>query len=255
MLTALNDKLMVGGIFCDLQKVFDCVNHQILKGKLEFYRIQGKFSSLVKSYLTGRFQRVILGNFGLGEKSSNWKQIKNGVPQGSILGPLLFLIYINDLPKVLDGNSHTVLYADDTSILIMGLNKRDLEENSNLTFQKIIKWFNSNRLTLNLNKTQFLEVKLKHSPNDGIKIKYEQMHVNNATEVSFLGLILEDSLSWKKHTKYVTGKLCSACYVLWKIRAVVSQDTLKTIYFAHFHSILSYGIILGAILHMQKRYL
>ena len=96
---------------------------------------------------------------------------------------------------------------------------------------------------------------MKHSPNDGIKIKYEQMHMNNATEVSFLGLILEDSLSWKKHTEYVTGKVCSACYVLQKIRAVVSQDTLKTIYFAHFHSILSYGIILGAILHMQKRYL
>ena len=91
MLTALNDKLMVGGIFCDLQKAFDCVNHEILMEKLEFYGTQGKFSSLVKSYLTGRFQRVILGNFGHGaEKSSNWKQIKNGVPHGSILGPLLF---------------------------------------------------------------------------------------------------------------------------------------------------------------------
>jgi len=95
MLTALNDKLMVGGIVCDLQKAFDCVNHEILMEKLEFYGIQGKFSSLVKSYLTGRFQRVILGNFGHGEKSSNWKQIKNGVPQGSILGPLHFsYIYI-----------------------------------------------------------------------------------------------------------------------------------------------------------------
>ena len=92
--------------------------------------------------------------------------------------PYFFLIYINDLPKILDGNSHTVLYADDTSILIIGSNKRDLEENTNLTFQKIIKWFNSNRLTLNLNKTQFLEVNLKHSPNDGIKLKYEQMHMN-----------------------------------------------------------------------------
>jgi len=68
MLMVLNDKLMVGGIFCDLQKAFDCVNHEILMEKLEFYGIQGKFSSLVKSYLTGRFQRVILGNFGHGEK-------------------------------------------------------------------------------------------------------------------------------------------------------------------------------------------
>jgi hypothetical protein len=94
ILTALNNKLIVGGIFCDLQKAFDCVNHEILMEKLEFYGIQGKFSSLIKSYLKERFQRVILGNSSYKGKSSNWKQIKNGVPQGSILGPLLFLIYI-----------------------------------------------------------------------------------------------------------------------------------------------------------------
>ena len=76
MLTALNDKLMVGGIFCDLQKTFDCVNHEILMEKLELHGIQGKFSSLVKSYLTGSFQRVILGNFGHGEKSSNGNKLK-----------------------------------------------------------------------------------------------------------------------------------------------------------------------------------
>jgi len=92
--TALNDKLVVGGIVCDLQKAFDCVNHEIVMENLEFSGIQGKFCSLIKTYLTGRFQRVVLGNSNDNGNSSNWKQIKNGVPQGSILGPLLFHIYI-----------------------------------------------------------------------------------------------------------------------------------------------------------------
>jgi hypothetical protein len=83
ILTALNNKLVVGGIFCDLQKAFDCVNHEILMEKLEFYGIQGKFSSLIKSYLMGRFQRVILGNSSDNGKSSNWKQInKNWCTSG-----------------------------------------------------------------------------------------------------------------------------------------------------------------------------
>jgi len=137
ILKAFIDKLMVGRIFCDLQKAFDRVNHDIVMEKLEFYGIHGKFSYLIKSYLTGRFQRVIIGNAGLDDKSSTWKQITNGVPQGSILGPLLFLIYINDLPRALDVHTDTVLYADDTSILITGPNKRDWDESIVNTYQKI----------------------------------------------------------------------------------------------------------------------
>jgi len=87
ILTELNDNRMVGGMFCDLQKAFDCVNHETLMDKLEFYGIQGKFKTLIKSYLTERFQKVTLGNTIENSKSSKWKQIKNGVPQGSILGP------------------------------------------------------------------------------------------------------------------------------------------------------------------------
>jgi len=243
ILTALNDKLVVGGIFCDLQKAFDCVNHEILIDKLEYYGIQGKFSSLIKSYLTGRFQRVIIGNSSHCSKSSNWKQIKNGVPQGSILGPLLFLMYINDLPRVLDVNTNKVRYADDTSILITGSNKIDFEKSINQTLQKINMWFQSNRLTLNVNKTQFLEFRLKHLFKDNIKTDYKQNYMNNAIEVSFLGLFLDGVLSWKKHIDQLTSKLCSACYVLRNIREVLSRVILKTVYFTHIHTLLSYGII------------
>ena len=98
---------------------------------------------MIKSYLIGRFQRVIIGNSGLDDKSSNWKQILHGILQGSILRPLLFLIYINYLPRALDVNTDTVLYADDTSILITGPNERDWDESIVNTYQKI-NWFQSN---------------------------------------------------------------------------------------------------------------
>jgi hypothetical protein len=91
----------VGGIFCDLQKAFDCVNHTILLDKLEFYGIQGKFKTLIKTYLTGRQQRVVLGYIIDSDNTSKWETIECGVPQGSMLGPLFFLFYINDLPKIL----------------------------------------------------------------------------------------------------------------------------------------------------------
>jgi hypothetical protein len=98
ILAAMNSKQMVGGIFCDLHKAFDCINHAVLFEKLKFYGISGKFYDLVKSYLDGRHQKVTLSHNNGTE--SNWEKIKQGVPQGSILGPIFFLIYINDLPKL-----------------------------------------------------------------------------------------------------------------------------------------------------------
>jgi len=121
ILTAMNNNLKIGGIFCDLQKAFDCVNHEILLNKLEFYGIQGKFKTLVESYLTGKYQKVTLNINTTTNSSSKWKLINNGVPQGSILGPLFFLFYINDLPKIITKNNSIVIFADDTSLLTLRL--------------------------------------------------------------------------------------------------------------------------------------
>jgi hypothetical protein len=243
ILTAKNNNQRVGGIFCDLQKAFDCVNHEILLDKLEFYGIEGKFKTLIKSYLTSRYQRVTLGNLSNSTNSSKWERINCGVPQGSILGPLFFLFYINDLPKIIKKDNKIVLFADDTSILIIDKKTPDFNRNINQTFYDVNTWFKDNLLTLNVSKTQYIEFKTKKYFNIHTQINYEQKYLTNSTETKFLGLIIDDTLSWKQHTEQLASKLSSACYAWRNIRHMVSLDILRMIYFAHIHSIVSYGII------------
>jgi hypothetical protein len=136
ILDAMNQKRMVGGIFCDLQKAFDCVNHNILLDKLEFYEVTGRTLQLIKSYLEGRFQKVDLDN-NFPYSPSHWGELKHGVPQGSILGPLLFLLYINDLPKTVKDKAEVVLYADDTNIIFSSFNPTNFISSANKFLQDI----------------------------------------------------------------------------------------------------------------------
>jgi len=143
ILTALNNNSLVGGIFCDLQKAFDCVNHDILLSKIEFYGVTGKTNNLLKSYLKERYQRVLI-DLDSRNYQSQWKLVTDGVPQGSILGPLLFLLYINDVPKVISKTGKPVLYADDTSLIITNPNRHIFEEDINTAILQLNRWFNSN---------------------------------------------------------------------------------------------------------------
>ena len=132
---------MVGGIFCNLQKAFDCVSH-ILLTKLEFYGITGTSYKLIKSYLEARYQRVVLNNISLCS-CFKWDEIKPGVPRESLLGPPPFLVYINDLPKISNDNSNIVLFADDTSTIIAKPKCTNFRNTVIKIFQVINSWFST----------------------------------------------------------------------------------------------------------------
>ena len=235
---------MVGGIFCDLKKAFDNVDQAILLSKLKFYGIRGKFHELITSYLENRYQRVSINSKNPCLSSySRWGKIKCGVPQGSILGPLLFLLYINDLGTVFRNNHKPILFADDTSLIVTHNDLTEFSRDVTSAFNSLNKWFAANLLSLNLNKTQYVQFMTKNTPIRDISISHNNMLISKTSNTKFLGLIITDSLSWKDHITQLIPKLSTACYILRCIRPYMSLEALKCVYHSYFHSLLSYGLI------------
>ena len=131
----MNNKLLVEGIFCDLEKAFDCVNHDILLSKLKFYGISNKDLTLYQSHLDNRYCRTAIYNDSENSnKVSDWAKVRHGISQGSVLGPLLFLLYVNDLPKIINKTSAPIIFADDTSILFTHSNLIDFNKKHSYSF-------------------------------------------------------------------------------------------------------------------------
>ena len=144
--------------------------------------------------------------------------------------------------KIITKNNSMVLFADTTNLLIIGFNKLDFNININQSLRGTISWFNSNLLTLNFNKTHYVEFRTKNYYRVETTVKCEHKDVSNSTETKFLGLIFDETLSWNQHSDQIATKLSSACYALRNLKHIVPQPTLRTTYYAHIHSILSYSI-------------
>jgi hypothetical protein len=162
--SAWNNKELITGRFCDLTRAFDCVSHWLLISKLEFYGVKGPILNWLKSHLYIRKQRVELQFISSPDILSNWEIVRHGVPQGSVLGPLLFNVYINDFPCIISKVSDTILFADDTKILISSNNFTELNSKLNAVLHCISKWFQNNQLVLNLNKTHLVKFASSKSP-------------------------------------------------------------------------------------------
>jgi hypothetical protein len=156
---------------------------------------------------------------------------------------LLFLLYINDSPGSINNLSKPTLFADDTNIIFTHPNLTEFKEEINKIFENIIKWFQNNLLSLNLNKTYHMQFMPKTNYAVNVNINYKTNQINDVYHTNFLGLTLDSTLSCRPHIDQLNSKLNSACYVIRSLKSIISLENLRMIYFSSVHSIISYGII------------
>lgn len=234
LLTNISNKQITCSIFIDLKKAFDTVNHTILLQKLNRYGIRGVSLKLFESYLNDRSQYTLVN----GSRSS-CKAMNCGVPQGSTLGPLLFLLYINDLHLI--SNFSLTLFADDANLSLNNSNPLNLQNNVNDELVKISEWLCCNKLSLNLNKTQYLIVtnrKITHK----FDIKVSGRSITQTDQIKYLGVIIDSKLNWEPHIKQVKNKLSNGCWALNKVKKYLNKKSLLQLYYGLIYSHLQYCV-------------
>ena len=231
-------------VFIDLRKAFDTCNISILLKKLEHYGFRGISLKWFSSYLNERTQYVEIN----GEKSS-LKKITHGVPQGSVLGPILFLIYINDLPNAIEIFSS--LFADDTIFVNSNKDLKVLEETTNVQLEKAKIWFQSNKLSLNVSKTKYIVFRTNRMANlnPEFKITIGEREVErigndcNQRSFKFVGVHLDENMSWEHHINHVINKISSSNYALNQLKKFVPTNIRKTVYNSLVKPHIEYAII------------
>jgi hypothetical protein len=249
IVTALDEGDKCLAIFLDLAKAFDTVSHKILLRKLELMGIRGVALELFKSYLSGRSQVTRVG-----EVESTPKNIRYGVPQGSTLGPLLFILYINDLCN-LGIEGEIIAFADDTALVFRGKAWQSVYERAERGISLVGRWLNDHLLTLNTDKTRFVPFSLTSSGQPDsltIKIHYcsdqnsgslcQCPNITGCTSIKYLGIIIDAHIRWDIHLAKLSNRLRKLIHVFRNLRNVLTDDCLRSVYCALFDSLLSYGI-------------
>ena len=235
---SIDNNQMTCGIFVDLTKAFDTVNHEILIGKLEHYGIRGLALELFKSYLSDRKQYVHLNNH-----KSQTRSISCGVPQGSVLGPLFFLIFINDLPNC-SHLGYFRIFADDTNVFFRVNNVKEVILFAKLIMTALYSWFRANKMTLNADKSTFTIFKSsrKNIPDLPDTIEFLEYEIKRTPFIKFLGITIDENLSWCLHIDDVCNKLRSLFHIFYNIRDYLSKKEIQAIYYALVYSRIKYGI-------------
>lgn len=223
--------------FLDLSKAFDMISHTLLLDKLYKIGIRGNALHWIKTYLRDRIQHVRIN-----ERLSDPCVIKKGVPQGSILGPLLFIVFVNDI-FLLNLQSDIIMYADDVSIIFNCENEKILQKQIESDLCLINNWFNNNCLSINVNKSNFIYFNSFRERNYSLAIRLNNSLVRQSSNSKILGIIIDECLNWKVQIDDLYNKIQPLLYQIFKIRYIVYIDTLMMLYYGYFYSRVSYSII------------
>lgn len=229
---SIDKKRFTACISLDLRKAFDSLQHCVLIQKLRNIGFSTNATNLIQNYLKSRYQFV-----SINKDSSDLQEVKCGVPQGSVLSPLLFNIYINDIFKILI-NGTLVMYADDAIITYSCTSVEELQSSMQSDLKNIENWLKMHHLKINTNKSFFVLFK-SHNINE-IILQIDNQRLHRKTTFKYLGLHINDDLKWNHHVDQLTKKLCPFIFVLYKLNNVVDKSVLYKIYFAHIHSKLIY---------------
>jgi len=229
------------GIFLDLAKAFDTVDHAILLKKMSNYGIRGTQLKWFQSYFENRTQRVMCNGI-----LSAIGYISYGVPQGSNLGPLLFLLYINDLANI-SSTLFFILFADDTNIFYSHTSWQTLKETINTELGNVNDWFSANRLTLNLDKTNFIVFKShrKISPIN-ITLEIKGVPITQVESTRFLGVYVDQHLTWKEHINYISQKIAKNIGIIARISYLLPITIRLQLYYSLVYPYLTYCNLIWA---------
>lgn len=243
VLLSLNEKYVTTAMLLDLSKAFDSVDHTILLDKLEMYGIRGVSNNLIKSFLTERRQAIVYkDNKTKKTIMSQFLPTNRGVPQGTVLGPMMFILYTSDIVHSID--DEMVLYADDTSITFKERNTDQIIQKMQNSFSQLTHWFTANNLKLNINKTKIIKFSYPLIDEDPLTLHINNFTIKTVESANLLGVELDRRLDWRSHVDKIGKKISSFAYALKVLSCTVSQMASRTAYMAYIQSTISYGIIL-----------